>query len=170
MKTTIALSTLALTLSSFMPVSTADHNHEHANSELVARKVLHAFQFNLITEYQQLFPKLKDFYQLMDADATVYGPTLDAAKRDFARVYLEEVYPALSRSFERIIKEGKEKGIDWGTAELVRVEYANLPQGKFGKSNLEIVFTSDGVLHTLAIEQALIINGEWKVSQFAKLI
>ena len=169
MKTTIVLSTLALTLSSFVPVPTADLS-VITNSELMGRQVLHAFHYGLVTEYQQLFPKLKDFYQLMDADAAVYGNTLEAAKRDFARVHLEEVYPALSQSFERVIREGKEKGIDWGTAEFVRVEYSNLPQGKYGLSNIDILFTSDGQMHTIAIEKALIINGEWKVSQFAKLI
>lgn len=167
MKTTISISTLAITLSSFMPLSGTGVVPSY---DKVGREALEAFRHGSISEYQQLFPKLKDFYELMDADAAVYGKTLEAAKRDFARVYLEQIYPALSMSFEQIVKEGKARGIDWSAAKFDHVECSSVPSGKFGHSSLNIIFTTNGASHTITIEKALIINGEWKVSQFAKLI
>ena len=51
-----------------------------------------------------------------------------------------------------------------------RIESSEITPGHFGQAQVAIVFTADGKAHTLDLKKALIINAQWKVSQFMELM
>ncbi len=162
MKTTSIFSALILIMSSFtLEINTADQ---------IGRKVLEAFQRGSNADYTLLYPSLQEFHLLMDQHASVYGNTLDDAKNEFALTYAKKIIPAMHDSFDRLLEEGKELGIDWQYTEFVRVEYNDFAPASFGAATLTIVFAANGEEHKIIVEKALIVNGRWRVSQFARLV
>jgi hypothetical protein len=143
---------------------------EMTSAEKIGRKTLTALKHASHAEFVMLYPSLTDFYKMMDAEADVYGNTLDDAKNEFALTYARKIIPAMHESFDRILQEGTELGIDWSKAEFIRVEYNDGVPSKFGSATLSIVFSSDGEEHRIIVEKALIIDGQWRVSQHAQII
>ncbi|MBX2970457.1 MAG: hypothetical protein KF803_13895 [Cyclobacteriaceae bacterium] len=164
MKNLFLLSVMTLTLTSFTT------QQEPLTVNQIGVNTIEALQHQTFSSYAALQPTLADFYAVMDAHTVVYGNTLFEAKNDFALTYAKKIIPALHESFSRIIEEGKAIGIDWNDVEYQRIEYGPEPKGKFGVSTLTIVFTSKGQEHKVVVENALVINGVWKLSQFARLI
>jgi hypothetical protein len=162
MKTTLLLTVIALTMPSFTT--------EMTSAEKIGRKTLTALKHASHAEFVMLYPSLTDFYKMMDAEADVYGNTLDDAKNEFALTYARKIIPAMHESFDRIIREGQELGIDWRTTEFVRVEGNEKVQAAFGSATLSIVFLSGGEEHRIIVDKAVIINGQWRVSQHARII
>jgi hypothetical protein len=163
MKTSIFLTAMAITLTSF----TANVN---TTSEQIGRKALSALKHVSHTEYASLYPTLADFHKMMDANAAIYGNSLSDAKNEFAMTYAKKIIPAMDESFDRILKEGKELGIDWASIQYLRVEQGDIPNGKFGSATFTIVFSANEKEHRIVVEKALLIEGQWKVSQFARII
>lgn len=164
MKKLFLLSAMSITLTSFTP------QPEPLTVNPIGVNTIEALQLQAFSSYAALQPTLADFYTVMDAHAAAYGNTLFEAKNDFALTYAKKIIPALHESFSRIIEEGKAIGIDWNDVEYLRIEHGPVPKSKFGVSTLTIVFTSKGREHKVIVENALVINGEWKLSQFARLI
>jgi len=169
MKTTIALSTIALTLSAFTTPLNPVNKNDMGNSTQTAQHLIKALKHSSISEYEMLFPKLDDFMWIMNQNASFYGDNLEEAKKEFAINYAQKVLPALYTSFEKIIAEGNDLGIDWQQAKFVRVEHEELSHAKFKTADLKIVFHVKGEEHDLFIKNALLIKGQWKMSKHVTL-
>lgn len=165
MKTTIFI--IAITLLGTAALATPFTKGN--STEQMARKVVTALKKSSPEAYAALFPTLEEFHQVMDENALVYGETLQAAKEEFTASYENKIIPALKESFAQIIREGKEKGIDWNSISYQRIEYST-PQGNNSTTPFTIVFSSKGKEYRLRIENAFILHNEWKVGQIVKLI
>ena len=165
MKTTIFIIAIAL-----LGTATFAKPFKKGNSsEQMARKVVTALKKSSPEAYAALFPTLEEFHQVMDENAVVYGETLQAAKDEFAASYENKIMPGLKESFTQIIREGKEKGIDWSAINYERIEYS-APQGITSAAPFTIVFSSKGTEYRLHIENAFVLHNEWKVGQKVKLM
>lgn len=109
---------------------------------------------------------LADFQALMLKNSELYGQNLSEAAREFEKEYDYELYPAFRKSFENIVKEGKEAGIDWRTVQLVSVEVPEKVEGDFAAVPMTIAFNAQRKEHRLKIEKVLVLNGKWKISHY----
>jgi hypothetical protein len=170
-KTILALTALSLTFSSFTSKNmVADRKRKITSSEQMAQLVLTALQKSSVTEYVMLFPSLGEFQDVMKANSELYGTYLNDAQREFATNYDAHLLPAVKESFDILVNAGKSKGIDWKAIRLVEVKLSEEASHQFNSLPLTITFTSHGIEHKLQIERALVINGEWRISQFVKLV
>jgi len=169
MKTTIMLSTLlSFTMTSYTFNHYADRQSvDVLTSEQMAIEVIAALQQCSAKTYTTLFPTLAEFQTLMDENAAVYGDFLDDAKEEFAMQYNQQLVPAVASAFEEIIKQGKEKGLDWST---IRYQGIELEKNAEKHTVLTIVFVANGTKHQLIIEKTLVLHDQWKVSQFIRLV
>lgn len=163
MKTSIFLIAMAITLTSFT-------THVSTSAEQIGIKALAALKHASPTEYASLYPTLADFYKMMDEHAAIYGNSLIDAKNEFAITYAKKIIPAMDESFDRIWREGHDLGIDWAASKYLRVEQDNIPKGKFGSTTLTIVFSANKKEYRIVVEKALVMEGQWKVSQYARII
>ncbi|MBL7857388.1 MAG: hypothetical protein JNM57_06845 [Cyclobacteriaceae bacterium] len=170
MKTTILLSALSLTVSSFTVIPDFSGSTSTPSSQEMAKKMLAAFQHSSQQEYTSLFPSLTEFHQFMVQQANIYGEFLNDAKRDFAADYQKKTLPALAEAFDRIADEGKKKGIDWNSIQFVQVEHEDIRDQQFSMAGFSIVFKSNEKEYRLVLEKALVMNGQWKVTQFIRLM
>ncbi len=163
MKTSIFLTAMTITLTSF----TANVN---TSAEQIGRKVLSALKHASPTEYASLYPTLADFHSMMEEHADIYGTSLNDAKNEFAITYAKMIIPAMDESFDRMIKEGKELGIDWANIQYQRVEHGIMPKGKFGTTTITLVFLANEEEYRIVLEKALVIGAQCKVSQYVRII
>ena len=89
---------------------------------------------------------------------------------EFAGRYESKLLPEVKHSFDALVNEGKARGIDWSTIRYVGIELKVQPQHRFSPVPVTIVISSQGIEHRIRMERALVINGQWKVSQFVKLV
>lgn len=150
-------------VSPHQPVGSAE------SSEQFAKQVITALRHNSSLKYTAMFPTLNDFHQIMDAHRDVYGESLSAAMQEFSAAYESRLMREVKDAFDRVLDEGRTRGITWSTILLERVD-APAVTDQFGHAQVTIVFTADGRSHRLILEKALILNSQWKVSQFIKLI
>jgi hypothetical protein len=136
--------------------------------EDTAKQITLAFRHASARDYLALYPSLTDFYRLMES-SKVYGDLLDDAKQEFADTYTHTLLPSVQESFEAVLQEGKEKGIDWSTVEFVRLSAPELEDSRFTTVPVTIIITSKGLEYQLTIEKAIIVNGQLKVSQYLTL-
>ncbi len=167
-KSFILLSVLSMTLASFNTIRPADNiRNADAASERMANSVVSAFQHRSLQEYATLFPSVAAFHAIMEKNSAFYGDNLENAKEDFEMHYTTEVLPALNQSFKSVIAQGMKAGIDWSTIKMVRVDFDSLNQQT---TPATITFSSNGKEYHLTFEKTLYLNGEWKVSQYLKLL
>jgi hypothetical protein len=140
------------------------------SSKEMAKQVITALQHISCQEYVALFPMLQEFHQMMEKNSVFYGESLSAAKQEFANTYQSHLIPAVKESFDRIIREGNKKGITWNTIRFERIESSEIMEPQFGQAQVVIVFTANGKVYRLGLTKALIMNEQWKVSQFIELI
>jgi hypothetical protein len=136
----------------------------------MGKQVITALQHMSCQEYVALFPILQEFHQMMEKNSVFYGESLSAAKQEFANTYQSHLIPAVKDSFDRIIREGNKKGITWNTIRFERIESSEIMEPQFGQAQVVIVFTANGKVYRLGLTKALIMNEQWKVSQFIELI
>jgi|SRR5690606_17478388 len=148
----------------YQPVALAYSSHE------MAKQVITALQHMSCQEYVALFPKLQEFHQMMEKNSVFYGESLSAAKHEFADTYQNHLIPAVKESFDHIVREGSKKGIVWNTIRFERIEPSEMSDPQFGQAQVVIVFTANGKAYRLYLKKALIMNAQWKVSQFIELI
>ena len=166
MKTTIIVivSIFMIAITSFKLYSTGVESKEK-----IGQQVITALQHSSAHEFSALFPTLADFHALMVRNSELYGQNLSEAARAFEKEYEHELYPAFKKSFERIILEGKEAGIDWRTIQLVSVDVPENVEGDFAAVPMTITFNARGKKYYLEIEKVLVINGKWKISHYINL-
>ncbi len=140
------------------------------SSEEMAKQVITALQHVSAQEYIALFPRLDEFHQVMDKNSVLYGESLSAAKEEFDSTYKNDLIIAVKESFNRVIREGSEKGISWSTIVFERVESSESKEEQFGQGQVSIVFSANGTTHRLFVKKAVIMNAQWKVSQFIELV
>lgn len=158
-----------LTLFSMLSTGIQNNNSITNAPEQTASNVVHAFQARSIDEYRALLPSLSEFHQIMDANNRLYGSFLAEAKREFAIHYERDVLPFAKEAFDSALAEGNKRGIDWQKAEFVRVTKSET-DGDQSPVRLDIVFKSEGKEHALRIENAFIWNGQWRITQFVRLL
>ena len=163
-KSIILLSVLAMTFASFR--STPRLHKTDAAAERMVLNVVSAFRNSSLEEYASLYPSVSSFHEVMEKNSEFYGTNLEDAKRDFEEQYFRKLVPALNRSFKSVLDQGKKSGIDWLTIKLEKVSL----QQSGTNSQCILTFSSNGEQFQLAFEKTLFIKGEWKVTQYLKLI
>ena len=136
----------------------------------MAERIVSALQHSSAKEYASMFPSLEDFSDMMKESSEIYGTYLAHAQRDFAINYEQKLIPTVEHAFEVLIDEGRSKGIEWNNIRYIGIQQEAEPKQRFSPIPVTLVFSSNGVEHKIYIERALVINGQWKVSQFIKLL
>ena len=166
MKTTISLTLLTITM---ITVTAFALRHSVDAKEKIGLQVITALQRSSLHEFSAMFPTVADFHGLMMRNSELYGVNLNEAAREFEKEFAYVLFPEFKKSFERIIHEGKEAGIDWRTAQFVSVEVPEEIESDFAAVPMTINFRAQGKEHRLKIEKALVIDGHWKLSQYISL-
>lgn len=166
MKTTIIV-TVALIMIAI--TSFKLYRSEAESKEKIGLQVISALQHASVHEYSALFPTMADFHVLMITNAELYGKNLSEAALEFEKEYNRDLYPAFQQSFERILEEGKQEGIDWRLVQLVSVDVPEEVKGQFAAVPMTITFTAQGREYRLKIKKMLFMNGKWKVSHYIEL-
>ena len=172
MKTTvITFAALSLSLTAFVsnPMVT-EKTITTATSEQMAERVVSALRESSSERYAGLFPTVSDFHAVMEESAEIYGSSLQDAQSEFERTYNANLVPAVKASFESLLERGKEKGIDWKSIRYVGIELIENTSERFGAVPVTIVFASAGKEYRIKMDRAMVLNGQWKVSQFLKLV
>lgn len=146
---------MAMTIASF---ATADI--KNPSTEQAGKKIFTAFQHRAFMEYNTLVPTLTQLLQVMDANASFYGPYLTEAKAEISKVYDADV-KGIENSFVVAIEQGNANHINWSKAEFVSAEREN--------DNLIIEFTVDGKSHKMEIA-ITDINGDLRAGKIIALI
>ena len=168
MKTSIILSTLlSITMTSF---TTNPQRPAEYTSDQMAVRVVTALQHSSAQEYAALFPSLQDFHQMMEENSLLYGDFLREAKEEFTVHYESDLIPSVKESFDQIIREGKKIGINWNTIQFKRIESGKVIDQGIAATPVTIVFTAEGKEYKLAMEKALVLHAQWKVSQYLRLV
>jgi hypothetical protein len=141
-----------------------------SSSKEMTEQVITALKHISSQEYIALFPTLQEFHQMMEKNSPFYGESLSAAKQEFATTYERHLITAVKASFDRIVREGNKKGIEWSTIRFERIESSEIVKQQFAQAQVAIVFTANGKAYRLGLKKALIMNEQWKVSQFIELV
>ena len=163
MKTTVPVVLLTVLMIS---ITAFEWRHTEVDAkEKIGLQVITALQRSSVHEFTALFPTLSDFHGLMLRNAEMYGVNLNEAAREFEKEFEEILFPEFKNSFERILNEGRSAGIDWRTIRFASVQVAEPADSSFSSAPMTISFTSNGEVYHLKVEKALMIDGEWKLSQ-----
>ena len=168
MKTTLIVILIHMTMSSFVSAP-ALKNDRITSSEMLASRVVAALQKNSADEFRELFPSLSEFHEMMEDNGVVYGRFLEEARTEFANEYSTRLVPEVEASFRRVIAEGKSKGIDWSSIVLTHVE-PEITRGFLPTIPVTFTFTSKGHEFQLQIERVIVINEEYRITQYLKFV
>jgi len=138
-------------------------------SQQMGQRIAAALQEESREAFTTLFPTLQEFHKIMDENSNLYGENLNDAKEEFALRYTNEIAPSVKQSFNDLIREGIEKGIDWSTVTYERVEY-KAPKYNLDTTPFVVVIKTKGREYRINFEKAFVLHGEWKVSSEIKLI
>jgi hypothetical protein len=160
MKLIVTFFMALLTMTSFTTTS-IDREVETAK---LAQELKYALQHESPEEYLALFPKVEEFYLLMEKNGKEYGPFLKEAQEAFGIEYTSLLVPVVYESFERLLKEGKDRGINWSKVSVAPRQTIS----KTGAIAFDLV--AHGKTYSVILEKPLWINGQLKVNQFVKLV
>jgi hypothetical protein len=138
--------------------------------EKISQQLVTVLQSKSANEYVNLYPSLDEFHKLMKANELQYGPFLKEAQEEFALQYNTKIVPGLKASFEKLIQEGNSRGIVWNEIEFISSEVTKHPEGQLSTASFIVVISSKGKVYRIQIDQGLLMNGQWKVSQFIKFV
>ncbi len=169
MKTTLILTMITMTFISFTPTK-VENRFNHKASQDLASQVVNALQQTSSSAYADLAPSIEDFKMIMTENADAYGDHLTEAQESFAIDYLKNTMPAVKKSFDALVNNGKRRGIDWSKVKLISWETFDLVEAPFISAPFVIAIESGETIFRVEIEKALYINGRWRVSQYVKLI
>jgi hypothetical protein len=159
-----------MTQSSFMSSpETAILVSTKASQEL-AQQLVDALKQKSADSYAQLIPSLNDFNNLMKEHSFVYSNHLAEAQKSFAVDYENTLVPAVKNSFDQLLADGIEKGIQWNEVSLLNWETVDHVEEQFAPVPFSIVIEAQGKIFKIEIQKAFYLNGKWKVSQFVKLV
>ena len=164
MKTTLITPIAALmVMTSFNTINDAD-----VAANRMALQVVSALHKSSVIHYSALYPSVEAFYELMDENTALYGSNFEEAKAVFCSDYQNKVIPALNKSFEMILEQGKKSGIDWRTIKFERVECDATPK-ELTFAPITIVFSANNKEFNINIDKAIYFQGQWRVSQYITL-
>ncbi len=123
-----------------------------------------ALQHESAHDYAALLPTTTELSQLVEDNQEFYGSQLMEAKADLERSYNTNTIPEMKRTFQQVIEEGRNRGIEWDKIKLETV--------KFGatENEIHIIFNYKGAYYQIRLEKALRIRGEWRATQFITFI
>jgi hypothetical protein len=166
-KIAIALSTL---VTAFVTTAMITKKEAPAPPAQMGTRLVEALRNASSEQYVSLFPTVSEFDETMTEKSRLYGENLAEAKEEFARDYISNLIPQVKESFEAVLAQGREKGIDWRTIRYVGIEIEAEPAQRFGTAPATIVVASGPKEYRIKLDRALMVNGQWKVSQFIKLL
>lgn len=134
-------------------------------SEKMAKQLFAVLQHRSQKEAAELFPSLTDFYKMMEQNTGMYGDFLPEAKAAFEKNYKLTLMPAFQQAYDNMLLEAQYKGIDWSEAKLSEIK-----EESSTAHPVIINFSSKGSNYQLIVERTISVNGEWKPSQYMKLI
>ena len=154
---------LVLVLSGTME---AKDRTEGFNSTAVA--MITSLQQSCSEKYVSLFPSLKELRQRANANSKTYGLNHKEAMEAYAKSYSQDLL-AVRNSFNELIQDGKNNGIDWRAVRFISYEYVPCT-GKQNVGTFSILFSSEGRLLRIQIEKAIVVNGNLRVSHHISLV
>jgi hypothetical protein len=137
-------------------------------TEQTAKQLTIALQSASAEAYAQLYPSVDEFHKLMQANASVYGPYLKEAQQEFETQFNTKLLPELKSSFNALIKEGELKGIVWSEVEFISTEVGHHAEGELSTAILTLAISHRSKVYGIVIDEALLMNGRWRVSRFIK--
>lgn len=172
MKTTIlSVAAVIVTLATFLAAGTLVSVKEKGinSSQLLGEKVITSLQQSSFEEYELLFPSLLEFQQVMNGNSNFMAAIYPMPKKTFLSDTKTNWFQLLKESYAKLEGEGKEKGIDWSSVKYIGTETSETTDANFGKASITIVFISNGKAYRIVLDNALIINGQWRVGQQVRL-
>lgn len=161
--------TLITLIAVFMVMTSFEIKHDSdVAANRMALQVVSALHKSSTFHYSALYPPVEAFYELMEENTALYGSNFEEAKAVFTNDYQAKVIPALNRSFEAIVAQGKKSGIDWRAIKFERVECEATEQ-ELNFAPVTIVFSANNKEYKLVIDKAIYFKGQWKVSQYLSL-
>lgn len=161
--------TLLTFIAVLMVMTSFDHrNNSNVAADRMALQVISALHKSSTYHYSVLYPPVDAFYELMEENTALYGSNFEEAKAVFTHEYQTKVIPAMNKSFEDVLTQGKKSGIDWRTIKFERVESTATEQ-ELTFAPITIVFSANTKEYKLVIDKAIYFNSQWKVSQFISL-
>lgn len=161
--------TLLTLIAVFMVMTSFDTRYDaDVAANRMALQVVSALHKSSAFHYSALYPPVEAFYQLMEENTALYGRNFEEAKAVFTNDFQNKVVPAMNKSFEEVLVQGKKSGIDWRSIKFERVE-CNVTEKELAFAPITIVFSTNNKEHKLVIDKAIYYNGQWKVSQYISL-
>jgi hypothetical protein len=158
-----------MTLTSFRTTNSLSNENTITSAEQLGERIIIALQHESSIEYVNLFPSLEAFHHLMNLNGDVYGPYLSEAKSDFEREYKEILVPSVHKSFQEILRSGKERGIEWSEIKFNSVEFKQ--ENKNGLTVPGIIsFSYKGTVFQLRVEKAIVLQDNWQVGRYLHLL
>lgn len=158
--------TLITFIAVLMVMTSFDYrNNSDVAADRMALQVVSALHKSSTYHYSTLYPPVEAFYELMEENTALYGSNFEEAKAVFTHEYQTKVIPAMNKSFEEVLTQGKKSGIDWRSIKFERVE-STTTEKELTFAPITIVFSANAKEHKLVIDKAMYFNGQWKVSQF----
>lgn len=167
MKTVLTL--IAMTLGSFSSVSSRQPVNAKASQEL-AEQVIAALRNSSDQSYGLLLPSLQDFNKIMKDNKSIYGGNLEAAQLEFEQHYKNILVPTTENSFRHLLSEGRRRGIDWQKISLMSWETEASLDEHLQPATFVIAIEADDKIYRIEIDKAIYLKGQWKVSQFIRLV
>jgi hypothetical protein len=166
MKNTSSLLTLiVLTMTSF----STSRRPAADSAEGIAHQVVAAFRQSSAESFVALLPSLSEFHELMQENASIYGNYLAEAKSEFTGQYTGNITRSAKASFERVLREGRTKGINWNEIRYAGLAVNATPEAPLTNSSFTVFFSAQGKEYRLHIDRALVIHSKWRVSPFIRL-
>jgi hypothetical protein len=144
-------------------------SEKHTDAENLGRQILATFQHRSVKEYYGLFPSLEELNGLMAAQPDVCAEIVGVATTDLAKTYKRRLIPSLVSAYIKAFEAGYERGIDWEDVAFVGAYEADTTDGA-GTTSLVIEFMFDDKNYALIIEKIIMLDGEWKATQYIGLI
>lgn len=169
MKSYHFLTLITMTLVSFTTNPSRKAVNANASQEL-ATQLIKALKSGSVDSYLLLIPSLADFRRVMEENSALYGNNLNAAQQAFAHDYSATFIPAVRNSFEGLLLEGKRRGIDWKQVSLVSWETNDANEQGLRPAVFVIAIEAQNKIYRIEIEKTFYLQGQWKASQFIKLV
>lgn len=106
----------------------------------------------------------------MNANAGVYRQNIAEAQKEFSSVYASQVVPQAKKAFSELLRQAEERKIDWRTIEVTGIDTGNEPDATLSFVTVTVHFLSKDKPYAMVIDKSLVWNGQWKVSQYIRLV
>lgn len=170
MKKPILLFTIAAMLSAFTPPSGVSEKTRIHSSKKLGLEIIRAAANHSEAEFLALLPTISDFHGIMNANAGVYRQNIAEAQKEFSSVYASRVVPQAKKAFSDLLRQAEERKIDWRTIEVTGIDTGNEPDATLSFVTVTVHFLSKDKPYEMVIDKSLVWNGQWKVSQYIRLV